>query len=99
MVLEGKSVLVVGGSSGIGYGVAQAALKQGAKVTIASRSTEKLEAAVAKLGKTAQGATLDTGDANALEGFFSKHEAFDHVFCSAASTRVAAVRELPLEAA
>lgn len=97
MTLEGKSVLVVGGSSGIGFGVADAALKAGAKITIASRSPTKVEAAVAKLGAAAEGATLDTGDADALEQFFAARPAFDHVFCSAASTRVSAVRELPLE--
>lgn len=97
MTLNGKTVLVLGGSSGIGFGVAQAALAAGAQVTIASRSLERVEAALARLGGVARGASLDTGDAAALEGFFARHDPFDHVFCSAARTKVAAVRELPLE--
>ena len=44
--LNGKSVLIVGGSSGIGLAVAKAAAAEGAQVTIASRSTQKLEAAL-----------------------------------------------------
>ncbi|GKT33619.1 Short-chain dehydrogenase/reductase SDR like protein, partial [Aduncisulcus paluster] len=87
-------ILILGGSSGIGFGVAQAVKAAGARVTIASRSQDKVDAAAEKLG--AKGVTLDTGDAEALEAFFAER-AFDHVFCSAASTKVAAVRELPLE--
>ncbi|MFT3799591.1 MAG: SDR family oxidoreductase [Burkholderiaceae bacterium] len=97
--LNGRTVLVLGGSSGIGFGVARAAQAAGAEVTIASRSTQKIQAALARLGGAAAGASLDTGDAAALERFFAAHAPFDHVFCSAASTKVAAVRELPLEEA
>lgn len=43
--LMGKRVLVIGGSSGIGLGVATAALKSGADVIIVGRSQEKLNAA------------------------------------------------------
>lgn len=97
MSLKNKSVLVVGGSSGIGFGVAQAAFSEGAKVLIASRSIDKVKAAVKRLGEGAEGEVLDTSDYGALEEFFAKHEAFDHVFCSAAQTKVAAVRDLPLD--
>lgn len=99
MNLHGSSILVIGGSSGIGFGVARAAHEAGASVTIASRSNDKVTAAREKLGANVGGATLDTGDAQAMEAFFSAHPAFDHVFCSAASTKVAAVRDLPLEVA
>ncbi|WP_425053408.1 SDR family oxidoreductase [Psychromarinibacter sp. S121] len=94
MTLEGKTVLVIGGSSGIGFGTAKAAQDAGAEVTIASRTAEKVSSAARKLG--AEGVTLDTGDAAGLEALFAARS-FDHVFCSAASTKVAAVRELPLE--
>ncbi|MBB95693.1 MAG: short chain dehydrogenase [Rhodobacteraceae bacterium] len=94
MTLQDQPILVIGGSSGIGFGVARAASDAGAQVTIASRSQDKVDAAAAKLG--VRGVTLDTGDAEALDAFF-KDKSFAHVFCSAASTKVAAVRELPLE--
>ncbi|KIW22411.1 uncharacterized protein PV07_12298 [Cladophialophora immunda] len=47
--LHDKSVVVVGGSSGIGYGIAEACLEFGAKVVIASRSADKVAAAVESL--------------------------------------------------
>ncbi|WP_138465759.1 SDR family oxidoreductase [Poseidonocella sp. HB161398] len=97
MMLADKTVLVLGGSSGIGFGVAKAARAAGAHVTIASRSQEKIDAALDRLGGTAEGAVLDTGDAAGLDAFFAARAPFGHVFCSAAATKVAAVRELPLE--
>ncbi|WP_172327161.1 SDR family oxidoreductase [Mangrovicoccus sp. HB161399] len=96
-MLANTRILVLGGTSGIGFGVAQAARAAGAHVTVASRSQEKVDAAIERLGTTAHGAVLDTGDAAALEAFFGSADAFDHVFCSASSTKVAAVKELPLE--
>jgi NAD(P)-dependent dehydrogenase (short-subunit alcohol dehydrogenase family) len=50
--LQNKSVLLVGGSSGIGYGIAEGALEFGANVVIASRSADKVKAAVEKLKST-----------------------------------------------
>lgn len=97
MSLKGNRILVVGGSSGIGFGVAQAALDRGAQVTIASRAAQKIDEACARLGGAVEGVTLDTGDAPALEVFFAEREPWDHVYCSAASTKVAAVKDLPLE--
>ena len=47
MSLEGKTVVVVGGSSGIGLASAAAAAAEGARVVIAGRSEERLSAAPA----------------------------------------------------
>ena len=49
--LVGKKIVIVGGSSGVGLGVADAAVKKGAQVFIVGRSTEKLQAAEQSLGK------------------------------------------------
>ncbi len=48
--LKNKVALVTGGSKGIGYGVAEALVKQGAKVAITSRSQESANEAAKKLG-------------------------------------------------
>ena len=42
--LTGKTVIIIGGSSGMGLATAKMALEQGVRVTIASRSTAKLTA-------------------------------------------------------
>lgn len=97
MSLKDQRVLVVGGSSGIGLGVAQAALDAGAEVTIASRSQEKIDRAVKTLEGNVAGGVLDTHNSADIDAFFETHGTFDHVMISAAQTKVAAVRELPLE--
>ena len=47
--LQGSRVLIIGGSSGIGFCTAEACLEHGARVTIASSNTSRVENAVSKL--------------------------------------------------
>ena len=49
--LVGKKVVIVGGSSGVGLGVAEAALRKGAQVFVVGRLAEKLRVAEQSLGK------------------------------------------------
>lgn len=81
--LQGKSVLVVGGSSGIGLGVAQVAAAAGAQVTIASRSQQKLDAALKTLGATAKARVLDASRDDEVDAFFGDAKVWDHVVASA----------------
>ena len=48
--LEGQRALVIGGGSGIGYGTAELLVRDGAHVTIAGRTEEKLRRAAGALG-------------------------------------------------
>lgn len=67
--LDGKRALVAGASSGIGLGCAVALAQAGAAVTLAARSTSKLDAAVTALtnaGHTAEALTLDVSDIPAM---------------------------------
>ena len=48
--LQGMSVLITGGGSGIGADCAQRFCEQGALVTISGRRIDKLEAVQAQLG-------------------------------------------------
>ncbi|PYH40139.1 oxidoreductase, short chain dehydrogenase/reductase family [Aspergillus saccharolyticus JOP 1030-1] len=50
--LSGQHVLVLGGTSGIGFSVAEAALENGASVIISSSSSAKLERSVRRLQET-----------------------------------------------
>lgn len=95
-LLKDQRVLVIGGSSGIGFAVAEAAVAAGAHVTIASRSQDKLLAAIEKLGPRTDSAVLDTADEATLHIFFASREAFDHVVVSAAQTPTGPLRKLAL---
>lgn len=91
-----KSVLVVGGSSGIGEATAHAFVAAGARVTIASRSREKLTAAEHAIGHGVITAVLDTTDDQAVPAFFERSGPFDHVIVSAAQTPGGPIRSLAL---
>jgi NAD(P)-dependent dehydrogenase (short-subunit alcohol dehydrogenase family) len=94
--LKGARVLVLGGSSGIGLATAKAAATAGAKVTIASRSKDKVDAAVAQVGPDASGVSLDTSDDAAMEAFFSAHPEWDHIVVSVAAGRSAGIHALSM---
>jgi NAD(P)-dependent dehydrogenase (short-subunit alcohol dehydrogenase family) len=71
--LEGKSALITGGGSGIGLACARQLLRDGATVTIAGRSADKLRAAAAELereapaGAEVRTAACDVTDEAAVE--------------------------------
>lgn len=83
MKLKGQRILVIGGSSGIGFAVARAAREHGARVTIASSSTEKLRNAVGRLDGC-EGIKLDVTDEAAVRSFFASSAPFDHIAFTAA---------------
>ena len=95
--LAGTRVLVLGGSSGIGLATAKAAAASGAKVTLASRSGEKVIAAVAQVGHGAAGVPLDTTNDAALEAFFGEQPEWDHIVVSVAAGRSAGLHDLSLQ--
>ena len=95
--LKGSRVLVLGGSSGIGLATARAAATGGAQVTIASRSGDNVNAAIATIGGGAHGAPLDTTNDAALEAFFAKQPEWDHIVVSVAAGRSAGLHDLSLQ--
>ena len=62
---SGKNVFVVGGTSGINYGIAQGFARWGAKLMVASRKQDKVDEAVAglkELGAQTGGTAFDVRD-------------------------------------
>jgi NAD(P)-dependent dehydrogenase (short-subunit alcohol dehydrogenase family) len=84
MKLKDKQILVIGGGSGIGFGIAQGAAAEGAKVTIASRNAEKITEKAKSIGAT--GAVLDVSEEANIEAFFKTHTGFDHIAFTAGDT-------------
>ena len=77
-----ETVIVFGGSSGIGEAVAKRLLGDGLRVIIVSRDRSRLEGAVARLGGAVETASVDATDRAALSQFFGRIGSFQHLVLS-----------------
>ncbi|KIQ07417.1 dehydrogenase [Pseudomonas simiae] len=89
--LNGKTVIVIGGSSGIGAAVAQAAAARGAQVVLAGRRL------VSGVENGLRSEPVDVTDAASLQRLFEAVGRFDHlVYTSGPSVRAKALVETDL---
>lgn len=98
MTLKNKHVLIIGGSSGMGLGLAKRTLQDGGHVTIAGRSAAKLAAARAELGGDVATLAFDAGDMAASEAAYAPIASVDHVVTTAAALTYAPMTTIPLDA-
>jgi NAD(P)-dependent dehydrogenase (short-subunit alcohol dehydrogenase family) len=91
--LQGVRVLVVGGSSGIGEAATRQFAEQGAQVTIASRSADKLAGALGRLPAGVSCAVLDVSDEPQVAAFFAANAAWQHVVLAGSATQTGPVRD------
>jgi NAD(P)-dependent dehydrogenase (short-subunit alcohol dehydrogenase family) len=83
MALTDQRVVIIGGTSGIGYAVAEAALADGAEVVVGSSQAANVETAVRNLGNRASGHTINVRDEADVAAFFEKVGSFDHLVFTA----------------
>jgi NAD(P)-dependent dehydrogenase (short-subunit alcohol dehydrogenase family) len=83
MSLDGKRIVIIGGASGIGYAIAEAAIREGAEVVVGSSRPPNVHAAVEKLGNKASGHPVDVKTEAEVEAFFGWAGAFDHLVFTA----------------
>lgn len=73
--LEGKTVLVTGGSSGIGLASARLFRQEGARVAITGRDPERLARAAAEIGGDTLALRSDAGSVAAIEAMLAQVQA------------------------
>lgn len=100
-LLDGKTAFITGGGSGIGQRIAERFAEHGAKVVLAGRKQEKLDAAaktIESAGGVAKTAALDVRDYSALElAMRAARDQFgpiDIVICGAAGNFPALVTDM-----
>jgi len=80
--LFGQTVVVIGGSAGIGLATARRARAEGAKVILTARNPERLKNAAKEVDAVST-AAFDASDPVAIERFFRDLPMIDHVMLTA----------------
>jgi NAD(P)-dependent dehydrogenase (short-subunit alcohol dehydrogenase family) len=83
MTFENKTILVIGGTSGIGLAVASAVSNAGGRAVVVSSRRARVEAALARLGETAEGHVADLSRTDGIEALFGRVGPIDHLVFTA----------------
>ncbi|TDX02387.1 SDR family oxidoreductase [Dinghuibacter silviterrae] len=86
MSLQGKRIIVLGGTSGIGLATAVEAAAGGAHVTVVSSKADKVANALQKLPAGSEGFALDLSRESNIAEFFRTAGTFDHLVYTAADS-------------
>lgn len=95
--LKGKSVVVIGGSSGIGLAVAVQARTQGAKLILVGRNADKLKLAADHVGDGTATVVADAHDHTKLDELFGRLPPFDHLVSMVGDTMAGGFIDTPLD--
>lgn len=99
-MLNGKHIVILGGTAGIGLAVARAAVRAGARVIVASHDPKRVDAAVAQLGAAASGHAIDLRSPAAVAQLFEGLGAIDHlVYTAGEELMISPLASLDLAAA
>jgi NAD(P)-dependent dehydrogenase (short-subunit alcohol dehydrogenase family) len=100
-LLEGKTAVITGGSTGIGFATAKRFVEEGAYVFITGRRQAELDLAVKELGDNATGVRGDVSKAEDLDLLYSvvadSGRRIDVVFANAAILEVARIGDITEE--
>jgi NAD(P)-dependent dehydrogenase (short-subunit alcohol dehydrogenase family) len=96
--LVGQTVVVIGGSAGIGLETARRARAEGAQVILTARNPDRLQQTAQEVGAQ-RTAAFDATDFDQLESFFNELPPIDHVLVTGPGPYYAPLAEFDLEKA
>lgn len=98
--LNGKRVMILGGSSGIGLATAKAATAEGAKAVIVSGNQQRINTALQELPANTEGYAVDLSKENNIKDFFAGIGNFDHlVYTAGENIKLVTMNEVQVEQA
>jgi NAD(P)-dependent dehydrogenase (short-subunit alcohol dehydrogenase family) len=95
----GRTVVLVGGGSGIGLAVARLVVTAGGTVVLGGRNADKLASAAADLGTSARWQVIDTSRQQTIDAFFENLTTVHGLFTTAATYVTGPMAELSVDAA
>ncbi len=93
--MKDQTVVVIGGTSGMGYAIAKLSASRGADVIIGSRTAEMVDQAAKEIGSS--GHVIDSTDEQSVIAFFEQAGEIDHLVVTGSSVKTGTLAELPLE--
>jgi len=100
MSLNGKRVVVLGGSSGLGLAAAQAAAGEGARIVLVSSNQARLDAALATLPRGGESHVVNLREESQIKTLFDDLGVFDHlVYTAGESLRLGLLADITMEQA
>src|SRR3954468_10213709 len=100
MGLNGKRVVILGGSSGIGLAVAQAAAGEGAQVVVASSNSDRLDRALSSLPAGSEGRVTNLLSSREVAALFEFIGAFDPlVYTAGEALQIAPLKAIDISTA
>ncbi len=95
-----QRVVVLGGTSGLGFAVADLLGSRGAEVVVVSSRQASVDKALAKLPAGASGHAVDLRDEDAVRQLFERIGPFDHlVYTAGEPLRLLTAADMPIETA
>src|SRR5947207_1736917 len=100
MNLNDQKIVLLGGTSGLGFATAEAAARDGATIVVVSSRQQSVDRARAALPTGTEGYACDLSDEAQIRGLFDRIGAFDHlVYTAGENLRLSALRETQLDEA
>jgi NAD(P)-dependent dehydrogenase (short-subunit alcohol dehydrogenase family) len=81
--LQGKRIVLLGGTSGLGLATAKAAADEGANIVVVSSRQQRVDNALALLPAGSEGYVADLADEQQVENLFKQIGEFDHLVFTA----------------